>query len=209
MPRTKEWGPILLCGWPGLARLWYRGQWSGLALAIGFSILLNTALVASFLWPWYLGELFPFVAWPTLFLGWFFSARESYAKLPDLMSGGSVGESNESELSATLFNQAQREYLKGHWEEARLLLNRRLAIQPRDMESRLLLATTFRRSSQFVDALRQLELMERFDESVKWLFEINRERELIDLEQNDRQQEESIDLDSDDARHPGLRAKAG
>ena len=206
-----RWGPILICGWPGLARLWFRGQWSGLILAIGFSVLLNTALVASFLWPWYLGELFPFVAWPTLFLVWFFSARASYVNLPDLMSvpSGREGEATEVDSSATLFNQAQREYLRGHWEETEILLNRRLAVQPRDVESRLLLATTFRHAMRWEDAIRQLDLMERFDESLRWKFEITRERELIELEQKDLQAEGSGETLVETEGQHGLRAKAG
>ena len=88
----------------------------------------------------------------------------------------------KTDASATLFNQAQREYLKGHWEETEILLNRRLAKQPRDVEARLLLATMFRRSLRLEESLEQLDVMQRFDESARWLFEINRERELIELD---------------------------
>jgi hypothetical protein len=41
----------LLCLWPGLARLWLRGDLRGLLAAVGFAGLLNAALVATLIWP--------------------------------------------------------------------------------------------------------------------------------------------------------------
>jgi len=84
-------------------------------------------------------------------------------------------------LPDTLFIQAQREYLGGHWEEAELLLKRRIDHAPRDMEARLLLATLFRHSRRLEQAGEQLGEMNRFDESLEWDFEIDRERQLIEL----------------------------
>ncbi len=54
-----NWGPVILCGWPGLPGLWYRGYASSLLVAFGFSILLNLAVISSFIWPWSLGESLP------------------------------------------------------------------------------------------------------------------------------------------------------
>ena len=59
-------GPLLLCGWPGFAWALVSRNTSSLLVAVGFSILLNLALVSSFLWPWSLGEIFPLVAWPMI-----------------------------------------------------------------------------------------------------------------------------------------------
>ena len=36
--------------WPGLPQLWFEGAWSGLALAVGFGLLVNFLLVASLIW---------------------------------------------------------------------------------------------------------------------------------------------------------------
>ena len=118
-----RWGPLLLCGWPGLARLWFRGQWSSLWIAIAFSILLNLALVSSFLWPWSLGETFPLIAWPLIFLVWIASTTATYRNLPALMTV--PGHSQTSiDTSDALFIQAQREYLMGHWTEVESLITR-------------------------------------------------------------------------------------
>ena len=144
-----DWGPKLLCGWPGLPGLWYRGNFYSLLAAIGFSTLLNTALITSFIWPWSLGELFPVVAWPLIFLIWSVSAVVSYRRLSDVMSVPTSEKVAEQRPPDTLFIQAQSEYLKGHWEESASILHRLILRVPRDMEARLLLATLFRHSRKF------------------------------------------------------------
>ena len=175
------WGSVLLCGWPGLSGLWFRGQTSSLLVAVGFSILLNLALVSSFLWPWSLGETFPLVAWPMILVIWGTSALAAYRGLPDLMAVPTSEKVAVEERPDTLFIQAQREYLGGHWEEAESLLQRRIHRESRDMEARLLLATLLRHSRRLNEATEQLNDMQRYDESIEWSFEIDRERQLIEL----------------------------
>jgi hypothetical protein len=176
-----RWGPILLCGWPGLPGLWFRGAWSSLIVAVGFSILLNFALVTSFLWRYQLGETFPLVAWPTILFIWSISAWMAYRRLPDLMAVPSSEKVADSEAPDTLFIQAQGEYLRGHWEEAASLLARQIQRNPRDVESRLLLATLFRHTRQFEQATMELDEIQKFDEAIEWQFEIQREFELLDI----------------------------
>ena len=176
-----RWGPILMCCWPGLARLWTRGHASSLLVAIGFAILLNLALVSTFLWPNSLGETFPIVAWPTLLLVWTVSGWVSFRNLPDVLAVGRQDLENKGKLTDTLFNQAQREYLGGQWAEAKTLLYRRLESEPRDIESRLLLATLLRHERDFGEAISELNTLKRFDESAFWDFEIRRERDLIEM----------------------------
>ena len=184
----RNLGQLALCGWPGLARLWMRGSWSALALAIGFSVLLNIALVATFAWPTLLGDTFPAVAWPIIIVIWVISVVVSYRMIgswssPPVMAAetkvAEKGEFLKENESDTLFNRAQGEYLKGNWIEAEALLKRQLSSNERDVESRLLLATLFRHTRQWDLAENELETMQRFDASVHWQFEIQRERELI------------------------------
>ncbi len=176
-----NWGPVLLCGWPGLPGLWFRGYMSSLLLAVGFSILLNMALVSSFLWPWSLGETFPIFAWPVIFLIWMTSAAVAYKCLPDLMSVRKIPSQDDSQVSDTLFIHAQREYLGGHWTEAEILLRRCLSGNPRDIEARLLLATLLRHDRRLDEATEMLDEVLKFDESANWMFEIRREQMLIEL----------------------------
>ena len=181
-------GQLALCGWPGLARLWMRGSWSALALAIGFSVLLNIALVATFAWPTLLGDTFPAVAWPIIIVIWVISVVVSYRMIgswssPPAMAAetkvAEKGEFLEENESDTLFNRAQGEYLKGNWLDAESLLKRRLHHNDRDVESRLLLATLYRHTRRLELARAELASLKRFDETIHWHFEIRNEYELI------------------------------
>lgn len=195
-----RWGQLLLCGWPGLARLWLRGSYPALLLAIGYSILLNLALVSTFLWPALLGNTFPLIAWPILLTAWLVSALISFRMIGELSAvppmaadqersgfsvekGGKSSSDCRSDLAGvvahTLFNRAQREYLRGHWSETESLLKRQLQQSERDIEARLLLASLYRRTGRLDEALEQLNQIARFDDSVHWSFEMDRERQLI------------------------------
>jgi len=176
-----DWGSRLLCGWPGLPGLWYRGHFSSLLLAIGFAIVLNLALITSFVWPHCLGETFPIVAWPTVLILWTVAAFVSVSTLPDVMSVATTANVSADETTDTLFIQAQHEYLSGDWQAAESLLRQRLGRFPRDVESRLLLATLLRHDRRLEQASDQLDTIQKFDESHAWDFEIRRERRLIEL----------------------------
>lgn len=193
-----RWGPLLLCGWPGLPGLWFRGQMSSLLVAVGFSILLNLALVSSFLWPWSLGETFPAVAWPMIFLIWGTSTWVAYHGLTDVMSVPTSEKVADPDRPDTLFNQAQREYLGGHWEEAESLLKRRIENAPRDVEARLLLVTLLRHTRRLDQSRDQLSEMQRFDEAHEWEFEMDREQQLIDLIDRHEAAERLMEPDTED-----------
>ena len=78
-----------------------------------------------------------------------------------------------------------------------MLLKRRIANAPRDIESRLLLATLFRHSRRLDQATQQLNDMQRFDESLEWDFEIDRERQLIELIRRHEEAEKLLEPDED------------
>jgi hypothetical protein len=202
------WGPLLLCCWPGLPGLWYRGRWSSLLVAIVFAILLNLTLVVSFIWTGlFFDETFPAIAWPILLLIWMTTAWVAYQNLPDFMSvpvspdTSSVVSSEEAESTDTLFIDARREYLRGHWAESESLLQRRIKHTPRDVESHLLLATLYRHTRQFNRAAEQLDWMEKYDQAIVWKNEIARERRLLDLimehEQSDPELDEQLPTNND------------
>ena len=184
----RNLGQLMLCGWPGLAHLWLRGGWASLALAIGFSVLLNIALVATFAWPTLLGNTFPAVAWAIIAVIWMSSVVLSYrmigtwSALPVMAAEVKEGEKTDflhENESDTLFNRAQGEYLKGNWQEAESLLKRQLNRNDRDVEARLLIATLYRHTRQLELARTELDSLQRFDESIHWEFEIGHEYELI------------------------------
>ncbi len=176
-----RWTPIFLCGWPGLARLWTKGHWNSLWVAIGFSLLVNLALISTFVWPQLLGKDFPLIVWPLILVVWIVSAWVAYRSLPELLTIGAEPTEVDTESIDTLFIRAQNEYLKGDWATAEQFLIRRLELDPRDVQSRLLLATLFRHSRRLKLAVEQLDELNKFDESIHWNFEIDRERQLIEL----------------------------
>ena len=181
-----SWGPSLLCCWPGLPGLWYQGRWTSLILAIGFAVLLNLTLVATFIWTdLFQDDSFPAIAWPVLLLFWLATTMVARRNLPDVMS--LTGEDHSSVVHDdtddvdSLFIDARREYLKGHWQEARGLLQRQLRHHPRDIESRLMLATLFRHTRQFDAARSELDHLRKYDPAVIWKNEMDREQELLRL----------------------------
>lgn len=169
--------PKALCSWPGLAGLWLQGRWTSLLLAVGFSLVLNLALVSTFVWPALLGSTTKMVLWPTLLVIWLVGAWNSWRLLN--RSGKKGSESRDKSSPATddtLFIQAQTEYLKGDLTQAESLLVRQLQLDSRDVETRLLLASIYGRSRRIEKATRQLEMLGRLDESRPWKFEIGRLR---------------------------------
>lgn len=161
-----------LCAWPGLLRLWVYGDFSSLFVAAGFALLLNLAMLSTFVWPQWLGNAFPMVAWPILVLVWIASWFVSQRTLNESTEPGHSGD----ETSDALFIAAQTEYLKGNWTEAEALLMRQLRFRPRDIEARLLLATLYRHTERFDAAIEQLNQLTRFDHASRWQDEMDRLR---------------------------------
>lgn len=128
-----------------------------------------------------------------IFLIWGTSAWVAYYRLTDVMSVPTSEKVADPERPDTLFIQAQREYLGGHWEEAESLLQRRINHAPRDVEARLLLVTLLRHTRRLDRAREELEEMMRYDEALEWDFEVDRERQLIELIEQHESAEQSND----------------
>lgn len=165
--------PKLVCLWPGLPQLWIRGAWSGLALALGFTALVNVLLLASLVWTQWLPWSFLLAGWAAVGMLWLFSTIVSLGWL------GASGRQASAEDGEELFREAQTHYLKGNWYEAETLLNQRLSRNGRDIDAQLLLATLKRHTGRLDEALGQLEQLERLEHAMKWYQEIARERMLI------------------------------
>jgi len=151
-------------------------------VAIVFSIVLNLAIISTFIWTGiFVDETFTAIAWPVIFSIWAATAWIAFQNLPDVMSVKSRTGQTVLDSSDALFLDARGEYLKGHWDAAERLLRKQLSQTPRDIESRLLLATLYRHTRKFDNAWRQLETLEMFDEAEMWRSEILRERKLLEL----------------------------
>ena len=178
--------PWITCLWPGLTRLWLLGQWRGLFLAVGFGVLLNGALVGTFVWneAWPLEPNWVAAAgmWVLVLGLWSLGVRGAIGQL-------STAQPNRAEPSPQLdqwFREAQAEYLKGHWFEAETLLDQILAKNRDDAEARLLLSSVMRRTKRFELARRNLTRLS----AAKWAMEV--EGEMRQIEQGEEEQQETM-----------------
>lgn len=162
---------LLTCLWPGLARLWWRGQWKGLLSATFFAGLLNFALLATFVWPELFGRVLPVAGWLAVGAIWLYGAIVAYCRLPEYRSGHDI---DLSKVDVDLFVQAQGEYLKGQWVEAESTLQRWLENRI-DIEAILLLATIYRHTNRSQDAVAQLKRLQLLEGGEKWRYEVERE----------------------------------
>jgi tetratricopeptide (TPR) repeat protein len=163
-----------LC-WPGLARLWLRGQWQGLGIALLFGSLLNGLIVTTFLWPRVIGSeagsaVFNVLGWFVVVCFWGASFWTTWRFLPRWQPGA------ETRGDDALFLRAQTQYLQGHWYDAEQLLERLLRDAPRDADAHLLLAGLYRHTQRYEEARQRLALIEHLEHGARWLFEIDEER---------------------------------
>lgn len=168
--RAMRWAT---CLWPGLPQLWLEGSFSGLALAIGFALLFNLVLVSTCAWSELLSAPLSWGAWGGVTLFWLVSA---WLSLRWLKAGGTV---TSADADDALFRDAQAHYLRASWFDAEVALGQLLERHPRDAEARLLLATLFRHTGRWDEALAQLQVLEKLDGAVKWQMEMRQERELL------------------------------
>jgi hypothetical protein len=173
-----------ICLWPGLASLWLRGRWQGLAVALAFAGLLNFALISTFVWPRLVSPAVP--AWATgaaawvLVLGFWIAGIHAAGK--QLARRAQTAPADDQEFDAWLW-EAQTEYLKGHWIEAETLVSRQLARRADDAPARLLLASVFRRTQRLAEARQTLNHLKQSPAATNWLWEIEAElAQLAELE---------------------------
>lgn len=167
----------LLCLWPGLPKLWLRASLRSMLLAVLFAIALNLALIHTFLWPQWLPLLSPYLMWPMLALVWTFSAWTGLRQIPDLLLLPPEVQTVAGEPD--FLAEAQLEYLRGHYAEAELLLKRQLHRHADDIPAGLMLGTLYRHQGRLRDARSQLSGLSKWDSSLRWRFEIDRELDAI------------------------------
>jgi hypothetical protein len=163
---------LATCLWPGLPQLWIAGSYSGLALAIGFALLVDLVLVSTLAWTELLSETLAIAAWGGVIAFWLVSA---WISLRWLLQGPATAKNADEDL----FREAQANYLQANWFDVEVTLGRLLERQPRDVEARLLLTTLYRHTGRFDEAEAQLRVLEKLDGAVKWQMEIRQERALV------------------------------
>ena len=172
--------------WPGLPSLWLRGSWVGLTVAVGFTTLANTLLLATLVFREWISNDALGIGYGALavvwLLAWWQSRWERRAVLADA-AGNDIPLSPAAEKKRNrqeeLFREAQRRYIENDWVGAEQLLLKLLKGDSRDVEGRLLLATLWRHQGRHHEALRQLDRLERLEAAQTWQREITAEREYL------------------------------
>ena len=168
--RWSRIAPCFLALWPGLPKLWWFGSLMGLAQALGFALLLQLTVFTTFIWPETIGSLSRAVVWFCVLGFWLLFAAPVFGRATAVLSGGfAVGDREH------LFRDAQREYLKGNWLQAERVLRRLLELDAGDVDSRLLLATLYRRVGRLAAAGEEMGRLAESHGSSKWRFEILQE----------------------------------
>ena len=160
--------------WPGFLQVWTRGRWQGLVHATAFGLLLNLALVATFIWPELLNKHIVVATWACIASVWVVSILRVRREISTFLPNKSAGEPEPG-----LFIRAQAEYLRGNWFEAESHF-RRLTDDGDDVEANLMLATLYRRTGRKDRAKRQLQILAQSPSASAWTFEIQRELELTE-----------------------------
>ena len=93
--------------WPGLPRLWHRGEWSALLTAGGFAVLLNWLLTTTLLWPEVAPVSVRMIGWLGLAVWWPIAVVAALRELPQTLAA------TDDDPQMGLFISAQAEYLKG------------------------------------------------------------------------------------------------
>ena len=175
--------------WPGLAGLWLRGRFAGLAAAIAFAVLLNFALLTTLVWPRLIARELPvwsapLAAWVLVLWFWVIARRQAAAIL-SLEAAKSLQPDAASDAALI---EAQQEYLRGHWLEAETLLARLLVRRPGDAEARLLLATVYRASGRKTQAAQQLAELSAMPTAGRWREEIQVELKKLSRQSDNREE---------------------
>lgn len=164
--------PRAICLWPGLPQLWLRGSWTGLAWAIGFSLLLNFTFVVSFVWIEWVSPSERSMVWAVLGVFWLGSVIAGARWWGRESTGGDLP-------SAGPYEAALADYLQGNWLAAETAWHQALAANPRDIDALLMLATLYRHGQRYDEAEQMLKRLERIETSLKWQEEIAAEKKWL------------------------------
>lgn len=165
----------ITCLWPGLPRLWWRGDGRALLGALAFAAAVNLGLVSSLVWSDSLPTWLLAAGWTGIGVIWIGYAVHGWQLVPLLRGTGA------SPASDDLFARAQAEYLNRHWLEAEELLQELLVERDQDAEAHLMLATLYRHTARTAEAADRLARLERMDGGQRWRVEIARERRLLEM----------------------------
>ncbi len=159
--------------WPGLPWLWLRGSMAGLVLALAFAVVLDVAIVATWIWTELFETSFALGLWAATAAIWFGGTVSALSAFPPPIPAA------RDAAADLLFVTARDAYLARDWLAAETKLRSLLVLSPVDGEAQLLLATLLRRVGRVRESRDALEKLARSDCGSPWQSAIDRELELI------------------------------
>lgn len=159
--------------WPGMPWLWLRGSIGGLVLALAFAVVLDVAILTTWIWSELVDRQVSVGIWTAVAAVWLVATGSAIAGFPPPISRA------RDDAADLLYAQARDAYLARDWLAAETKLRALLVMAPTDGEAQLLLATLLRRVGRTKDAQTALEKLARSDSGAPWQAAIARERALL------------------------------
>jgi hypothetical protein len=160
--------------WPGMPWLWLRGSAAGLVLALAFAVLLDLAIVATWIYSEFFNLQVSLGLWGAAAAVWIVATVSAVSAFPPPIP------TTRDAATDKLFVAARDAYLTRDWLAAETKLRSLLVVAPTDGESQLLLATLLRRVGRLKESREALEKLSRSDSGGPWLSAIARELERVE-----------------------------
>ncbi len=148
--------------WPGLPWLWLRGSVMGLILALAFAVVLDAAVITTWIWTELVGLPVAIGVWTAAAAIFLVSTVSAIQAFPPPLALG------RDTTTDALFVEARDAYLARDWTAAESRLRALLLRSPTDGEAQLLLATLLRRVGRPAEARAALEKLSRADSGLPW-----------------------------------------
>jgi hypothetical protein len=159
--------------WPGMPWLWLRGSAAGLVLALAFAVVLDLAIVATWIYSEFFGLPVSLGLWAAAAAVWIIATGSAVSAFPPPIR------TTRDAAADALFVAARDAYLARDWLAAETKLRSLLVVAPTDGEAQLLLATLLRRVGRLKESREALEKLSRSDSGNPWLSAIARELERV------------------------------
>jgi hypothetical protein len=160
--------------WPGMPWLWLRGSAAGLVLALAFAVVLDLAIVATWIYSEFFNLQVSLGLWGAAAAVWIVATVSAVSAFPPPIP------TTRDAATDKLFVAARDAYLTRDWLTAETKLRSLLVVAPTDGEAQLLLATLLRRVGRLKESREALEKLSRSDSGGPWLSAIARELERVE-----------------------------
>jgi hypothetical protein len=160
--------------WPGLPWLWLRGSRAGLLVAVAFAIVLDTAIVSSWVWTELVEVEVAAGLWASAGAIWLLGTLSAVSAFPPPLV------LTQDAATEKMFVEARDAYLARDWLSAETKLLALLTLRPVDGEAQLLLASLLRRVGRTQEAKKALAKLVRSDTGLRWQSAVLREQRLLE-----------------------------